>query len=95
MSKRFGGNMGCKDKTSSLWHLIGFPDGSNVGSTRYNVGEKPIVILYTYMNRHARTPNITKTKDTMSPDTAQFCYNVGSRIGWHAMGVSTIILPYY
>ena len=32
MSKRLGGIVGCKDKTFS-WHLIGFPDGSNVGST--------------------------------------------------------------
>ena len=24
---------------------------------QYNVGEKPIVILYTYINRHARTPD--------------------------------------
>ena len=23
---------------------------------QYNIGEKPTVILYTYINRHARTP---------------------------------------
>ena len=27
---------------------------------QYNVGEKPTVILYTYINRHAEPPNITK-----------------------------------
>ena len=32
MSKRLGGITGCKDKTSS-WHLNGFYDGSNIGST--------------------------------------------------------------
>ena len=32
ISKRLGGIIGCKDKTSS-WHLNGFPDGSNIGST--------------------------------------------------------------
>ena len=32
MSKRLGGIIGCKNKTSS-WHLNGFPDGSNIGST--------------------------------------------------------------
>ena len=48
MSKRLGGIKGCKYKTSS-WHLNGFPDGNNVG-------EKPIVILYIYINRHAGTP---------------------------------------
>ena len=31
-SKRLGGIIGCKDKTSS-WHLNGFPYGSNIGST--------------------------------------------------------------
>ena len=31
MSKRLGGIIGRKDKTSS-WHLNGFPDGSNIGS---------------------------------------------------------------
>ena len=29
---------------------------------QYNVGEKPIVILYTYINGHAEPPNITKAK---------------------------------
>ena len=59
MSKRFGGIIGFKDKASS-WHLNGFPDGSNIlVNSQYNVGEKPTVILYTYMNRHAGTPEKT------------------------------------
>ena len=41
-----------------------------------HVGEKPTVILYTYMNRHAGTPNKTKAKDTMSLDSS-IC-NIGS-----------------
>ena len=42
---------------TSLCHLNGFPHGSNIGSTEYNnIGEKPTVILYTYINRHAGTP---------------------------------------
>ena len=32
MSKRLGGIIGCKYKTSS-WHLDGFPYGCNLGST--------------------------------------------------------------
>ena len=32
MSKRLGGIKGCKYKTSS-WHLNGFPDRNNIGST--------------------------------------------------------------
>ena len=48
MSKRLlGGIIGCKYETS-LWHLNGFPDGSNIGQ-QYNVGEKPSVILSTYI----------------------------------------------
>ena len=32
MQKRLGKIIGCKYETSS-WHLNGFPDGSNTGST--------------------------------------------------------------
>ena len=39
MSKRLAGIIGGKDKIS-LWHLNGFPDGSN---------------RYSYINRHAGT----------------------------------------
>ena len=60
-SKRLDGITGCKYKTSS-WHLNGFPDGNNIGSTVYNVGEKPTGILYTYINRHAGTPENSKNK---------------------------------
>ena len=53
--------VGCKDKATT-WYLNGFPDdGSNIGSTAY-VGEKPTVILYTYINRNAEPPKITKQK---------------------------------
>ena len=31
-------------------------------SQQYNVGEKPTVILYTYINRRAEPPSITKQK---------------------------------
>ena len=31
----------------------------------YNVGEKSTVILYTYINRHAGTPDKNKTEDTV------------------------------
>ena len=49
----------CKEKAST-WYLNGFPDGSNLAGQQYNVGDKPTVILYTYINRHADPPNITK-----------------------------------
>ena len=29
---------------------------------QYNIGEKPTVIMYTYINRHAGTPDKNKTK---------------------------------
>ena len=55
--------IGCKEKTSS-WHSIGFPDGSNIGSSVYHIGERPTVILYTYyINRHAGTPSIISGRD--------------------------------
>ena len=54
MSKRLGGIIGCKYKTSS-WHLNGFPCAVVTLGQQYNVGEKPTVVLYTYINRHAGT----------------------------------------
>ena len=64
MSKRLGGIIGCKYKTSS-WHLNGFPYGSNIGST-VNIGEKPTVILCTYINRHAGTPEKQRRQNSTS-----------------------------
>ena len=49
MSKRVGGIIGCNDKTSS-WHLMAF---KRAPRRQYHIGEKPPVILYTYVNRHA------------------------------------------
>ena len=41
----------------------GFPIVVTLGQQYNNVGERPIVILYTYINHHTRLPNTTKTKD--------------------------------
>ena len=62
MSKRLGGIIGCKYKTSS-WHLNGFPMVVTLLGQQYNTGEKPTVImLYTYIiNRHAGTPDKNQT----------------------------------
>ena len=46
---------GCKYQATT-WYLNGFPTGSNLGSTEYNVGEKPTAILY--INHHAQPPII-------------------------------------
>ena len=64
MSKRLGGIMGCKHKTS-LWHLNGFPyGGNNIVGQQYNIGEKLTVVLYTYIiNRHAGTPEKQRNKN--------------------------------
>ena len=64
----------CKDKTSS-WHLNGFPDGSNIGST---------------VKCREETQRYTKTepKDTMNLDTARFCC---IWFVWNRMGVNTDI----
>ena len=62
MSKRLGGNIGCNDRTSS-WHSIGLYSPTVVVVTKgqqHHVGEKPTVILYTYINRHAGKPSKIK-----------------------------------
>ena len=56
----------CKYKTSS-WHLNGFRDGNNIGSTDiYNVGEKPTKLYYTLtlivMQGHQKTNSKNKTE---------------------------------
>ena len=33
-----------------------FPNVNRIGSTVYNIGEKPTIILYTDINHHAGTP---------------------------------------
>ena len=63
MSKRLSGIIGCNDKKTSLWHLIGFAMVVTLGPG-YHVGEKPTVKLHAYINRHAGTPNKTKTNHT-------------------------------
>ena len=44
-----------------------------------NVGKTSTFILYSYIDRHLRTPNKTMTKDTMSLDYSSLCY-IASRI---------------
>ena len=39
----------------SSWYYTGTPMEITLGQ-QYNISEKPIVILYTYINRHAGTP---------------------------------------
>ena len=51
---------------------------------RKHFGEKLAVILYTYMNRHAGTPNKTNTKDAMGLDYSLVC-NIESRVVWVSM----------
>ena len=84
MSKRLvGGIIGCKDKTSS-WQFNGSPMAVTLGQQN-NIGEKPTVILYTYTDHHAGTPNKTGTFK-ISLDYSSIC-NIGSRtgIGWVSM----------
>ena len=82
MSKRLDWIIGCEDK-ASLWDSIAFPDGSNIGSTIACRGETHRYSVH-LINRHAGTPNKTKTKDMMSLDYSSIC-NIASRIGWVSM----------
>ena len=43
---------------ATTWYLNGFPNVVTLGQ-QYNVGEKPTVILYTYINHHAQPPVVT------------------------------------
>ena len=74
MSKRLGGIKGCKYKTSS-WHLNGFHYDSNVGSTVQYRGEAA-VILYTYINHHAGTPEKQRRQKGTSSNMVEviYCY---------------------
>ena len=55
MPKRLGGIIGCEEYKN---------DGSNIGSTeQYNTGEKPTVMLYTYINGHTGTPDMKQNEN--------------------------------
>ena len=41
---------------------------------QYNIGEKPTVILYTYINRHAGTPEKQRRQNSKSPNIIIYCY---------------------
>ena len=63
--------------------VIGFPDGSNIGSTVY------IICIMSGRNTSlycilCRDTNKAQTKDTMRLDYSSICHN-GSRIGWVSM----------
>ena len=91
MSKRLDGIIGCKDKTSS-WHLTSSSMVVTLGH-RYNVGEKPAVILYTYINRHAgyetKSKNIQKQCSKSSNRVVIIYCFVGCKdetSSWHLNG---------
>ena len=46
---------------------------------QYNIGEKPTVILYTYINRHVGTPEKQQRQNSTSSNMAVtiYCYIVG------------------
>ena len=69
MSKSLAGIIGCKDKkTNSLWHLIGLPNGRDIKSQQYHIGEKPAILYQT--KQRQKTRNKTKTEDTTSLDSS-------------------------
>ena len=58
MSKRVGGIIGCKYKTSSWYSNYGFPYGSNMGSTNSIMsGRSPTLYCTLTINRHAGIPD--------------------------------------
>ena len=61
MSKSLGGNIGWRDNITSNGLV---PSVVALGQ-QYNIGEKPTVILYAYINHHAETPKY-RQKHTMN-----------------------------
>ena len=59
---------------------------------QYNVGEKPIVLLYTYINRHAGTPDKKKQCSSTSSNRVVIIYCfIGRKYKtsiWHFKGFS-------
>ena len=60
---------------------------------QYNVGEKPTVILYTYINGHAEQPNMAKTKQKQCSTSSNWVVIIYFFIGckdktstWHLNG---------
>ena len=72
MSKRSCGIKGCKYKTSS-WHSNDSPLTVTLGQ-QYNIGEKPTVILYTYINRHAGTPEKQRRRKSTLSNMVEIIY---------------------
>ena len=56
---------------------------------QYNTGEKPTVMLYTYINRHAGTPDKDKTKMFLVHNKNSFViiYSSNSAIDSYTMGL--------
>ena len=55
---------------------------------QYDVEEKSTIILYTQINRHAGTPNRTKTINAMSLDYSLFKEKISTwedQFEWHRM----------
>ena len=71
MSKRLGGTVGCKDKTSS-WHLNGFPDCSNIGSITVVV----VVVVVSHIQRIGCQPE----KTTLHGGQSRSWSNVGEKL---------------
>ena len=61
MSKRLGGITRLQIQNLFMAFKRGSPMEITLGQ-QYNIGEKPIVILYTYINHHAGTPENSKNK---------------------------------
>ena len=79
MSKRLGGIIGCKKYKTSLMAFKLVPRWyvATLLGQRYNTGEKSSVMMYTYINRHAGTPDKKSKTNVLSlqpttPTTKRF-----------------------
>ena len=60
-------------ETKTLHGIKRVPQCNYIGSTEYNIGEKPSVLLYTYINLHAGTP---KPQSFLSKSPGLQCSNM-------------------
>ena len=89
LSKHLGVSFGCKDKNSPRRDLIGSPTVVACGQ-QYNVGEKPTVILYTYISPSSYlTPKHRQKRTTNNLYTTHLCY-----LDFGLVGETELIIEY-
>ena len=81
LSKYLGGNIGCRDKSATEHGVERVLQCSHIGSTVYNIWEKPTVIFYTDINHHVGTPKQIQIKRLSGEATRYTVCNINHLTG--------------